>query len=255
MTAPVESRNLPIGVPLALYPYPDPTYFMEIWRAPDSSGSPDTSNDEIVAVLPVGRAVFVDYVSGSGPYWYRMRHIRPKATSSNYTEWIEAVPIRIPSVLPPPPPLGLFRDVSGTFGCPATTAETDLITLTVPRGAVAPNGTLQCRLQVQFAFNNGTKTVRVYLGPTATNIVEFTATAAQDGRAYIDFTITNVASTSLQRISGSLIEELFGGGATSDVIGSTATEDLSDAWDLLITGQHAHASDDVIFENAQLVAE
>jgi|GEM_PF-6828385 len=77
------------GCALGLFPS-DATYSIEIERAPDSGGSPDTGNSESVATVSGAEPVFVDIEPGSDSvYWYRIRHVRDGYTASAWTDWIQ----------------------------------------------------------------------------------------------------------------------------------------------------------------------
>lgn len=95
-----ELRVASIGIALALYPT-DASLPMQIERAPDSSGSPDTVNAVTLALAPAGSRTFVD-LAPSGPLWhYRSRHVSPAGFgSTNWTRWHSARAKRLPSVLP-----------------------------------------------------------------------------------------------------------------------------------------------------------
>lgn len=101
---PTETRITPIGIVLALYPS-DPGAAIEVNRAPDSGGSPDTGNAETIAVVPPGTETYTDYVAG-GTWHYRIRSLRAGATASSWTGWVAATPVPLPATLPPIPDVG-----------------------------------------------------------------------------------------------------------------------------------------------------
>lgn len=132
-TFPAEVRFLPVGIALALFPHPDPTLSMEIQRAPDSSGSPDTGSAETVGIVPPGSNSFVDIVGGTGLHHYRARHVRPKATPGEWTDWLALVPEPIPPSLPVRPGLGLIHnDTSPGRDTGGSTSPVTLQSVTIP---------------------------------------------------------------------------------------------------------------------------
>lgn len=104
MTAVIESRTSRVGIVLQFgLPRDDASWGVEVQRAPDSSGAPDTGNAATREILPPGRDLFIDIVGAPGPYWYRARTIRPKATEGAWTDWVGARPVPIPATLPSKP--------------------------------------------------------------------------------------------------------------------------------------------------------
>jgi hypothetical protein len=103
-TFPVEVRPSFYGIVLALYPS-DLRAHIQIQRAPDSGGSPDTGSAEIIGVAAPGQRTFTD-LRGSGTWHYRIRSIRPGATSSAWTDWVAATSKPIPAELPQLPDVG-----------------------------------------------------------------------------------------------------------------------------------------------------
>lgn len=98
-TYPTEVRVARIGVALALYPS-DPSLAMQVRRAPDSSGSPDTGSAEIIGLAPAGARTFVDLVGAGAVLWYSSRHVAPSGEVGDWTRWVSASPKRLPDVLP-----------------------------------------------------------------------------------------------------------------------------------------------------------
>jgi hypothetical protein len=128
MSIPVveELRPLPLGIILALYPS-NPTQAIEIERAPDSGGSPDTGSAVTVGVAEPGDRIFWDIVGGAGPYHYRTRHIRPNATPSAYTHWVAARPVVVGKI----PNVPKLRAPSVQADWSRVTSTTATLTLTI----------------------------------------------------------------------------------------------------------------------------
>lgn len=99
-----ETRPTYFGIVLALYPS-DVRNHIEIQRAPDSSGSPDTANAETIGIAAPGQRTFTDLRS-SGTWHYRIRHVRPGATPSDWIGWAAATAKPIPDQLPNVPDVG-----------------------------------------------------------------------------------------------------------------------------------------------------
>lgn len=99
-----ETRPTYVGIVLALYPS-DVRNHIEIQRAPDSGGSPDTGNAVTIALASPGQRTYIDLRS-SGTWWYRIRAVRPEATESSWTDWVGATPKPIPAQLPQIPDVG-----------------------------------------------------------------------------------------------------------------------------------------------------
>lgn len=128
--APIGLRRLPgldVGVVVALYPS-DPAYTIEIQRAPDSAGAPNTgAAASIVAGLPGTQETYVDVLPPDGVQrWYRIRHTGNGDTASSWTDWRAAKPAQLPATLVRPAPIRpAFREVSTDDGTTGT------LTLTV----------------------------------------------------------------------------------------------------------------------------
>lgn len=183
---PPEVRLRPTGVVLAIYPQPIPLSSTEVYRAPDSGGSPDWGNQELVRVLPPGVDIFTDFVGGPGPYHYRARHIRPKAISSGYTALATGVhPVLIPGSLPPKPPLApwtIHEDTSTrTYAdTPPVVELVDFVNLEA--NLFQAGGVLHIRAEFQSIGTAGGKLGRVrYDGNTLESIVITTV-----GTYYLD---------------------------------------------------------------------
>lgn len=108
------------GIGVGLYGV-DVTSDLEIERAPDSAGSPDTGNAETIAIVPPGTGVWVDELPRDGARrHYRIRAVGQLGTASAWTPWVSAIPGPLPNkVLRPAPAAPVIkraRSVSGTTG-------------------------------------------------------------------------------------------------------------------------------------------
>lgn len=245
---------LPFGVVLALHPALDPKgASISIERTTDSLGLPDVGGATPIATVDAGSRTHVDYVGGPGPYWYRANHVRQSATPGPYTTWVKAVPTVIPGVLPNVPELTrvIYRsDI--TSGCPGTAAETDLREATLAP-ALGPGSRVRVTMQVQFAFTNNDKKLRLYLN--ATEVCEFVAAAAENGRAFVEVLITNIDELTTQYATGQIINNLFAGGSVTAAVALGLTEDMDEPFTLKVTGEHTNTADDVILEMLQVAVE
>lgn len=83
------------GIPLSLLPA-DTRFHMEVERAPEAAGAPDTGAAVIRGVFPGTQEVLVDHLPNDGlGRWYRSRHVLDGWTASAWTEWFRAVPQRL----------------------------------------------------------------------------------------------------------------------------------------------------------------
>lgn len=96
------------GIVVGAYPA-DTGWYIQWQRAPDSGGSPDTGNAEIIAVLPPNIRRFVDRLPEDGDRrHYRWRHVRGScSTEGAWSDWVDDIPGQLPEPLPPMPPLEL----------------------------------------------------------------------------------------------------------------------------------------------------
>lgn len=99
----------------------DVTSDLEIERAPDSGGSPDTGSAETIAIVPPGTGVWVDELPRDGARrHYRIRSVGQLGTASAWTGWVSAIPGPLPAkvIRPAPAPLVVKRTkvLSGTTG-------------------------------------------------------------------------------------------------------------------------------------------
>lgn len=101
-TFPFDFRLRRFGIAIALYPA-DGSLAMQIQRAPDSGGSPDTGNAEVIDVVAPGTRTYVDLIGGTKHY--RHRHISASGTTGDWTHWVSATATNIPAVLPNVPKL------------------------------------------------------------------------------------------------------------------------------------------------------
>lgn len=121
-----------------------------------------------------------------------------------------------------------------------TTVETDLLTYTLPAGALSANG-MGVRITTwgTMANNGNTKTVRVYFGATAVTTLA-TAVAANQ-QFFAQATILRVTATTQTAVGN-----LFWTGLSAANLGvSTPAETLSGAIVLKLTGQSGTAGGDV----------
>lgn len=185
---------------LAIYPQLDPSYSTELWRAPDSSGVPDTSADEIIAVLSPGTEVYADIIGGDGPYHYRCRHVRPGATASGYTAWVVATPVKFTGHPPRPPlaPWVMYQSTEEQEAGPVfPDPPTAFVSLTLPAALMALRGTLRVTLRCSATDGGGgTKTLNVQVGGDSIGVISW------GGGETFDFDlecqITNEGDTAVQ---------------------------------------------------------
>src|SRR6266516_1245296 len=81
----------PTGIVIALLPGADPTIPVELWRAPDSAGAPNTGAAVLVVqqVVPPGGIHYVDRLPTNGTiYWYRSRLNGNAFGAGPYTDWV-----------------------------------------------------------------------------------------------------------------------------------------------------------------------
>lgn len=119
------------------------------------------------------------------------------------------------------------------------TNETTLATITIPAGAMGPNG--QVEVEVVFSFPNSanTKTMRVKLGGTLASSTATTANASFQGKSRI----ANRNSASSQVAPGALVMST----TTSAV--NTLTINTASAADITITGQLANSGETITLES------
>lgn len=74
-----------------------PAFYSEIWRAPDSGGSPDTGADEVCALLPPGppRILYQFLPADEATRWFRGRHKKNGWTTGAWTPWTAGVPVNL----------------------------------------------------------------------------------------------------------------------------------------------------------------
>lgn len=102
-----ETRVDRYGVLLGLY-VADPTIPVQVQRAPDLSGSPDTGNAEIIGVAGAGAHTYMDMAPTGATFHYRARHINEAGeTSANWTAWVDGEAARSPDAPQALPPLSL----------------------------------------------------------------------------------------------------------------------------------------------------
>ena len=142
-TFPFDHRLRRFGIVLALYPSSN-ELAMQIQRAPDSAGSPDTGNAEIIDVVAPGTRTYPDYIGGT--QHYRHRHISASGTTGDWTHWVSATATNIPATLPNVPKL---RDpsiaIEETVGSSSFTVA---VTITDPDRRLASEPAFQTRTGV-----------------------------------------------------------------------------------------------------------
>ncbi len=119
------------------------------------------------------------------------------------------------------------------------TTETTLATITVPAGAMGPNG--QIEVEALFSINNSanSKTMRVRLGGSLAGATATTSTASFQGKSRI----ANRNSASSQVAPASLVV------SSSATAVNTLAINTANAADITITGQLANAGDSVTLES------
>lgn len=81
----------PTGIIVGLAPGSDPNAPVELWRAADSAGAPDTANAVMVfsgIVPPSGISFFDQLPSTAATYWYRSRINGGQYGPGPYTDWL-----------------------------------------------------------------------------------------------------------------------------------------------------------------------
>lgn len=79
------------GIVIAVMPGSDPSVPVELWRAPDSAGAPDSANAVMVLaeVIKPGGINYVDRLPTDGViYWYRSRTNGNAYGPGPYTDWV-----------------------------------------------------------------------------------------------------------------------------------------------------------------------
>src|SRR4051812_42224045 len=81
----------PTGIVIAVAPGADPNAPLELYRAADSAGAPDTANAVLIfqgLVPPAGFMFFDQLVKTAATYWYRARMSGGPYGPSPYTDWV-----------------------------------------------------------------------------------------------------------------------------------------------------------------------
>lgn len=110
MTTLIPGIPEPINTGIVVGAYPADTGWSIQWqRAPDSAGSPDTANAEIIATNDASVRRLVDRLPDDGARrHYRWRHVRGDcSTPSAWSDWVSDIPALLPDPIPPIPPLDL----------------------------------------------------------------------------------------------------------------------------------------------------
>src|SRR5579859_6599317 len=91
-----------VGVALGITPTSS-VEFLELHRAPDSSGAPNLAQDialSWIGPFPLSGAVYFDGLPQTGQiYWYRWRHVFTGYTPGGYTPWVQAIGGAVPDAL------------------------------------------------------------------------------------------------------------------------------------------------------------
>jgi hypothetical protein len=137
---------------------------------------------------------------------------------------------------------GLFQSAAAV-SCAADTAENVLATITVPAGAMGPNGTI--RVWTSWSYTNGAnnKVLRVRFGGGAgTSYLGFTATTTAGARFFTEISNRNATNSQFGGIgaSGSF-------GASTNTY-STSAVDTTAATTIVISGTKASAGDTLTLE-------
>src|SRR5204863_3096909 len=81
----------PTGIVIEIPAPPAAGALLEVWRAPDSAGAPDTANAVQVTSItpPAGGTYYVDHLALDGAiWWYRTRLTGNQYGNGSYTDWI-----------------------------------------------------------------------------------------------------------------------------------------------------------------------
>lgn len=175
-----ETRISRYGVAVALYPS-DGTLPMQIQRAPDSAGSPDTGSAEIIGIAPAGSRTYVDIAPTGATFHYRARHINEAGeVSTNWTLWVEATSAKLPDVLPNVPDIAaLDRWTTDIEFSPDTTEDANAVEWTAGSVVVGNGTTYAISSGSSSTYGNGV-IFWVYFDP------ETSATALQDTSTFSD---------------------------------------------------------------------
>src|SRR5207253_2019708 len=79
------------GIVIALSPTYDPNALLELWRAPDSAGAPDTANAVRVFMqnVPASGMNYIDHLPTDGViWWYQTRMTGGPYGDSPFSDWI-----------------------------------------------------------------------------------------------------------------------------------------------------------------------
>lgn len=168
------------GIAIGVYPA-DETSSLELQRAPDAAGSPDTGSAETIAELPPDTRIFVDTL----PLDAARRHYRLRATGlggdpSDWTGWVDAVPGVLPAKLHRPDTVPLVMRAR------VLSASATQIVVRVAVADLFPQGAASVSISY---LNEGTPGVTPASPQTVTPVPTLTEAAG----TYVDFTITRPA--------------------------------------------------------------
>jgi hypothetical protein len=126
-----------------------------------------------------------------------------------------------------------------------STNETALATITIPAGAMGPNGALRATIVTSYTNSGNNKTFRYRLGGIAGTVlmaVPTTTTASQ----MMQRIIQNRNAQNSQISAASAVANAFGSSSASPATGAV---DTSAAQDLVISGQLADAGETMTLES------
>lgn len=139
--------------------------------------------------------------------------------------------------------------VSATIG--AVTTETVLATITIPGGALGPNGFIELWTWTTVTSNANNKTQYVRLGGAAgTAVVDATVTT---NSAVSRFTIIGNRNSQSSQVAMAPSGNNSGGTGQFGAAYPTAAVDTSASWDLVIAGKKANSADTYTLEAYKLV--
>jgi len=120
-----------------------------------------------------------------------------------------------------------------------TTNETTLATVTIPAGAMGPNGQIEVHCQWAVTNSANTKTLRARLGGAGVSAASLTTSAAYQG-------ITRVANRGVA--NSQLASSQFTTGSTGTAANTTAIDTAAETT-LTLTGQLATSTETITLES------
>ena len=168
------------------------------------------------SVAPLGQIICVTDIGENGSLW-----------RGDGTKWVRLSQI-------------LFYDLTAAVVVTGTTAETTLVTITIPAGLIGSNGKVKLYPLWSTTNNANTKILRVKFPLGAV----YTAYASNTVHVSGLVIIRNLGSESVQRVSSGMLAGL--GGTTSSI--AQTTVNTSAATTITITGQLAVGTDTMTLE-------